>query len=285
MRRNSKTRTAYLLLLSTFLFSCSDKKKDASIKKSSIKNQIQTPEFQSILDTADVKGAVLIYDLQKDIYYSNDFEWANTGKLPASTYKIPNSIIALETRVVENDSTLFKWDGQERALSVWEQDLIFRDAFHFSCVPCYQDVARRIGVVRMNDYLLKLKYGDMKVDATNIDLFWLEGESKINQFQQIDFLKRFYQKKLPISERTHAIMKRLMVIQKNEAYTLSGKTGWSIRNGANNGWFVGFVEIETGAYFFASNVEPIGEFDQNSFIQARKKVVRKALKQLEIIAE
>lgn len=268
-------------------FACLDKKRKIikEYKSDHIETRHLSQKFQSILDTSDVKGSILIYDLEKNNYYSNNFEWANTGRLPASTYKIPNSIIALETGVVENDSTLFKWDGEQRGLRVWEQDLIFRKAFHYSCVPCYQDVARRIGSERMNAYLSKFEYGDIKVDSTNIDVFWLEGESKINQFQQIDFLKGFYKKKLPISERTHSIMTSLMVIEENKGYKLSGKTGWSIRNDSNNGWFVGYIETKEGTYFFAANVEPKGKFQRDSFIEARKEVVYKALKKLEIIDE
>lgn len=273
-----------LLAVSLFIFTCCvDKKQRQTGEKSLSSSQIQSPKFQSILDSADVKGAILIYDLKKDSYYSNDFEWSRAGKLPASTYKIPNSIIALETGVVENDSTLFKWNGQERALKVWEQDLIFRDAFHFSCVPCYQDVARKIGVKRMNAYLSKLSFGDMKVDSTNIDSFWLEGESKISQFQQVDFLRRFYDKQLPITERTYEIMNRMMVIDENNEYTLIGKTGWSIRNDHNNGWFVGYLKKENNTYFFAANVEPKGAFSRATFVPARKQVVFKALRQMKII--
>lgn len=273
-----------LLVASIFILnSCVDKKHSQTREKSLLSNQIHSPKFQSILDSVDVKGAILIYDLQKEVYYSNDFEWSNTGKLPASTYKIPNSIIALETGVVENDSTLFKWDGQERALNVWQQDLVFKDAFHFSCVPCYQSVARSIGVERMSAYLNELEYGSMKVDTTSIDLFWLEGDSKISQFQQVDFLKRFYEKQLPISERTYAIMKRMMVIEENNDYKLIGKTGWSIRNDKNNGWFVGYLEKGNNTYFFAANVEPKGEFSRDSFVSARKRVVFKALRHMGII--
>lgn len=105
-------------------------------------NVVVKPEFQSILDSANVTGSILIYDLQKDEYLLNNFEWADKGTLPASTYKITNSIVALEKEVVEDDSTLFKWDGQERAMKNWEQDFILKDAFHYSCVPCYQEVAR-----------------------------------------------------------------------------------------------------------------------------------------------
>ena len=217
------------------------------------------------------------------MYYSNDFGWCNQGHLPASTFKIPNSIIALETGVVANDSTLFKWNGEKRSMAIWEQDLIFKDAFRLSCVPCYQDVARRIGVDRMNTYLKKLNYGHMVVDSTNIDLFWLEGKSTINQMEQIDFLTRLYNSQLPIQARTEQIIKRMMVIEENPKFKLSGKTGWSIRNGNNNGWFVGFLETKSKAYFFATNIEPEEAFNMDMFAKIRTEITMQALKGLQII--
>jgi beta-lactamase class D len=170
-----------------------------------------------------------------------------------------------------------------RGQDIWEQDLLFSDAFHYSCVPCYQEVARKIGHERMNDYLSILAFGNMKVDSTNIDLFWLEGNSRITPFQQIDFLKRLLQSELRISERTQTIIKRMMVIEDLEAYKLSGKTGWSITNGHNNGWFVGYVRSQGRTYLFATNIEPKATFDMNLFPRIRKEVTLKALKQLKFI--
>ncbi len=230
-----------------------------------------------------VDGAILIYDLKQNTYYSNDFEWTKKGKLPASTFKIPNSIIALETGVVEHDSTIFRWNREERAMSIWEQDLVFSDAFHFSCVPCYQEVAREIGAERMLSYLDKLNYGDIKVDSSSIDIFWLMGESKINQLEQIDFLKRFYLSELPVSHRTTMLMRELMVLEKTEEYIISGKTGWSIRNGNNNGWFVGYIELPEKTYFFATNVEPKEQFDMSMFSMIRRDVSYKAFEMMNII--
>jgi beta-lactamase class D len=274
----------YILSIVILVFSCINKKTDSEKNQIiEIEREIVITEFQTYIDSADVTGSILIYDLKDDKYYSNNFNWAKKGHLPASTFKIPNSFIALETGVVENDSTLFKWDGEERRLKVWEQDMIFKDAFHYSCVPCYQEVARKIGVNRMNKYLDKFDYGKMKVDSTNIDLFWLEGESQINQYQQIEFLKGFYNSELPISQRTETIMKRMIVIEEDETYKLSGKTGWSIRDGNNNGWFVGFVEIKENTYFFATNIEPNQRFNMDMFPMIRKELTFKALKQLNII--
>lgn len=245
--------------------------------------QILTEDFQKIIDAAEVKGSVLIYDLQKDHFYSNDFDWANEGHLPASTFKIVNSIIALETGVVKDENTLFEWDGQKKRLKNWEQDLIFREAFHFSCVPCYQDIARRITAERMNSYLRKLDYGTMEVDSSNIDLFWLEGESKVSQFEQIDFLKRFYLSKLEITDKTESIMKRMMVIEENEQFKITGKTGWSIREGHNNGWFVGYIEVQEKVYFFACNVEPSEQFNMKMFSKIRKELTQKAFESLGVL--
>ena len=267
-----------------FFFSCTGEKSNSDNKADKdTDREIVVQEFQAIIDSADVEGSIVIYDLKDDKYYSNDFPWAKKGNLPASTFKITNSIIALETGTVENDSTVFKWNGEKRRLKNWEQDLFFRDAFHFSCVPCYQEVARKIGVKNMTEYLNKLEYGSMKVDSTNIDVFWLEGESQISQFQQIDFLKRFYQSELPISERTEEIMKRMMIIEDNNNYTLRGKTGWSIRNGNNNGWFVGYIETRNKIYFFASNVEPKDQFDMDMFQMIRKDLTFKAFEEMGII--
>lgn len=236
------------------------------------------PAFQLILDSACVTGAILVFNPAKNVYYSNDFAWCESGHLPASTFKIPNSIIALETGVMESDSTLIRWDGEKRRMKGWEQDLVFRDAFHVSCVPCYQDIARKIGVKRMKTYLDSLNYGHMLVDSASIDLFWLEGESKISQFEQIDFLYRFYTSRLPISERTERMMKELMVIEENDTFRLSGKTGWSVRNGNNNGWFVGYLEKEEKLLFFATNINPNREFNMDLFPVIRKEISMEAVK-------
>lgn len=278
-------KTYYYLLLVILVSACVEEKQEP-IKEPTVvavSKQIVNEEIQEKLDSAGLNGAVLIYDLQEDTYYSNNYKWCNQGKLPASTFKIPNSIIALETGIATDENSLFKWDGEKRRNKNWNKDLILKDAFHFSCVPCYQDIARKIGVKRMNQYLSKLNYGNMLVDSSNIDMFWLEGNSKINQLEQIDFLKRFYQAELPITESTQKIMKKLMVIEENKDYTISGKTGWAMSNGNDNGWFVGYLETKDQVYFFATNVEPAGEIDFNTFPRLRKEVTDEAFKILNII--
>lgn len=245
-------------------------------------NEILKPEFGKILDNLKVKGAILIYDVKSKTYYSNDFAWTKMGIIPASTFKIPNSIIALETGVIQNDSVIFKWNGEKRNFKKWEQDLTFKKAFQVSCVPCYQEIARKVGVKRMKTYLKKLNYPEMVFDSLTIDDFWLTGESKISQIQQIDFLERLYFSKLPISKRTENIMKDIMLIEKTKTYILSGKSGWGMRNEINNGWLVGYLETNNSVYFFATNVEK-EETNMDEFPAIRLNATKEVFKKLKLM--
>lgn len=269
-------RLFFLFFLTTFA-SC-----DLKSGSKNLKNDYKSA-LDSILDSYDLTGSILIYDPQKKEYYSNDFDWAKRGFLPASTFKIPNSIIALETSVVKSDTSLLKWDGQKRDFENWERDLTLREAFQASCVPCFQEIARKIGADRMKSYLNKLHYTNMEITEQNIDFFWLKGDSRISCFEQIEFLERFVSKKLPILNSTRATMLRIFKIEETDTYRLSGKTGWSYNESDNNGWFVGFVEKDQKNYYFALNAIPNDPAKMEKFAEGRKQGIYDALKLLNIL--
>jgi beta-lactamase class D len=253
-------------------------KNSAKDETAEANNYVVKSEFQELVDSAEVQGSILIYDSNQDMYYSNDFEWASIGHLPASTFKIPNSIIALELGIMEHDSTIILWDGQPRWMKAWEKDLMFKDALRLSCVPCFQGIALKIGAQRMDSCLTAIGYPGMKFDSSTLQVFWLEGESKINQFEQIEFLRQFYNSELPISDKTESIIKRMLVLRAERDYILSGKTGWSGSSGGNNGWFVGYAEYDDDIYYFANNISPKGEFDRDHFLEMRTKIVYESFK-------
>ncbi len=271
----------YLLFATALtVTSCGDSEKPSTPKPLVVNdNEVIVEDFQAILDSAGLRGSILISDGQT--LYSNDYDWAAKGHLPASTYKIPNSIIALELGIMENDSTISKWGGEPRFMKRWERDMTLRDAFHLSCVPCYQEIARKIGASRMQEYIDTFNYGAMQFDPSNIDLFWLEGTSRISQMQQIEFLQALNEGKLSVSERTLEIMRRMMIIEENDRFTLRGKTGWSVTNDIDNCWFVGWVETDLGTYYFATNVAPGINTKSDDLFTIRKTITYQAL---EIIA-
>lgn len=271
-----KRIAVFWILLISFTMSCQTK---TSQDKETI-----VPEFSKILDSLKVKGSILIFDFSNKTFYSNDFTWAKKGFLPASTFKIPNSIIALETGVIKSESDVFKWNGEKRWNKNWEKDLTFKEAFKYSCVPCYQEVALKIGYDRMKTNLKKLDYNTMIFNPSQIDNFWLEGESKISQIQQIQFLKRLYFSELPISKSTETTMKSIMFIEKIDDYTLSGKTGLSVSNEHYNGWLVGYFEVKDKVYFFATNLEPIQkDFIKEEFYASRIIATKEVFKSLNFL--
>lgn len=244
-------------------------------------NKIEKNEFKQILDSLHLNGSILVFDSKENTYYSNDFDWSGTKFIPASTFKIPNSIIGLESGVI-TDTTIFKWDLKPRSFKIWEQDLNLKQAFQYSCVPCYQENARNIGNQRMKEYLQKLQYPGMVFDVKTLDKFWLEGESKISQFEQIDFLRRFYFNELPISQKTKNIINEILLIEEGEEYSFYGKTGWAIRVKEDVGWFVGYNEIKDNVIFYAINVKPLATINMEKFSKSRIEAAKKSLRALGI---
>ncbi len=176
-----------------------------------------------------------------------------------------------------SDSTIIKWDGKKRWMKTWEEDLTLKRAFQVSCVPCYQEIARKIGVQRMKFYIKKLSYPGTLIDSLTIDNFWLEGKSKITQFEQIAFLKKVYHKRLPVSKKTAQIILDIMKIKFDSPGVLSGKTGLSTQYG-RNGWFVGFNEVNDNVYYFATNVIPGPDLVVDDFPAARVEATKSVLK-------
>ena len=62
---------------------------------------------------------------------------AEQGHIPASTFKIPNTLIALEEGVIKDQFEVIKWDGVVRQYAPWNADQTLATAFSRSCVWCY----------------------------------------------------------------------------------------------------------------------------------------------------
>jgi beta-lactamase class D len=196
--------------------------------------------------------------------------------VPASTFKIAHSMIALETGIVEGPDTLLPWDRKHYSNDAWNQDLKLRDAFRVSCVPCYMALARKIGEQREREWAEKLDYGNHDVSG-GVDRFWLWGGMRITPLQQIDFLRRFDDNKLPISERTADMVRDIMALDVTEHYVLRGKTGATAppEEPRELGWFVGWVEIGERRVFFATLLD--GHAEGVDLMAARRRVTERVL--------
>ncbi len=212
------------------------------------------PEWARYFEAFDVTGSFELYDLKANhmLYYNP--ERAATRFIPASTYKILNALIALETGVVTDENTVIKWDGTQWPIESWNHDQTLQSAIQESIVWYFQEVARRIGRERMQRYVDLVGYGNQDITG-KIDSFWLDGALRISSDEQIAFLVRLYKGDLPFSERAINIVKKMLVVDSTDNYTLRAKTGWALRVTPQICWYVGYIETGGNVYFFAMNYE------------------------------
>jgi beta-lactamase class D len=194
--------------------------------------------------------------------------------LPASTFKILNSLISLETGVIPDENTVIKWDGTHYEIPSWNQDHTLKTAIAHSVVWYYQELARRAGRDRMQRYVEAARYGNHDLTGA-IDSFWLDGALRISADEQVEFLKRLVQNKLPFSTRNLQIVKDILILEKTPLSQLSGKTGTQLRVKPSINWFVGYVENGENTYLFAANLElPTGVTDSTRAKEITLRILR-----------
>lgn len=217
----------------------------------------------------NANGKFTIYNLDR---------YKDSNYLPASTFKIVNSLIGLQTGIISNTQMVIKWDSVVRPVKEWNKDLTMYEAFRVSAVPYYQEVARRIGKDTMQVWLDSLHYGSTKI-KTRIDSFWLDNSLKLTPDEELGLVKKLYFRQLPFFGNYQDTVKKLMLFEDNPAYRLSYKTGWGQKeNGNQLGWIVGWIEENNHPYFFVLNLESKEkDFDM---VTIRMKILKDILKHL-----
>jgi len=203
------------------------------------------------------EGTFVGYKVDEYLVIASDNTRSGEGKLPASTFKVANSLIALETGVVEDpDKDVFRWDGVKRPIEAWNRDHTMRSAIAASAVPVYQEIARRIGEERMQKYVTLLDYGNKDIGG-GIDQFWLTGNLRIDPVQQVDFLDRLRRGVLPISKRSQELVRNILPVTKVGDTVIRAKSGLlGAEHGQPSlGWMVGWVEKGEARTVFALNMD------------------------------
>ena len=217
------------------------------------------PQVTKLFKEAGVRGTFVLYDVGAASFAGHDLKRARTRFIPASTFKLANTLIGLDSGAVRDVDEIFSYDGQPRFLKAWEQPMGLREAIRVSNVPVYQELARRIGLERMHSGVKKLGYGNCQVGA-QVDNFWLVGPLKISAIEQCLFLARLAQGQLPFSAAHQAAVREISLIESGPGWELHAKTGTASQ--ASLGWWVGWVFKDGQIYCFALNLDcPAGDFD------------------------
>jgi beta-lactamase class D len=237
------------------------------------------PAAVSAFAAEGVSGAMALYDSRDGKLACSDLTRCERGYIPASTFKIANTIIGLETGVVSDADSVLPWDGKEYQNPDWNRDHTLRSAVQVSCFPCFQAIARKVGAAQMKDWVKRLDYGNRDIGGA-LDSFWLTGALRITPFQQIDFLRRLDGGKLPIQERTLDTVRDVITLDVGPDYVLRGKTGSAgpPEQTSEVGWFVGYVELGERRVFFATVLD--GRSAGVDLNPVRRRVTERILREL-----
>lgn len=235
-------RFGWILLLATIL-----------INACAPNNVKEEKNWEKYFAAYKVEGCFMLYDNSKGLFKVYNLDRAKERFLPASTFKIFNALVGLETGVIRDTAMVIKWDGITRGDSAWNQDLSMQQAFRLSSVPYFQEVARRIGKDTMQKWLDSIKYGNMKI--SRVDTFWLDNSLQISPDEQLGFVKMLYFDQLPFRKSTMQWVRAIMLMEKTGKYELSYKSGWGIAGPKKIGWLAGWVEENGRPTFFVLNIE------------------------------
>lgn len=245
-------------------------------------NVTEDNSLKKYFDDNDVVGCFGMFDNgQGRFTVYNIGRFRDSAYLPASTFKVINSLIGVETGRVKDDSAIIGWNGRSSGRLECDKDMAMQDAFRISCPPWYQELARRIGKDTMQRWLDTIGYAQRYgkfVIKNNLDTFWLDNSIRITADEQLGMVKKLYFDQLPFQKRTQGIVRKMMVMEENANYSLSYKTAWgTTEKGHTLGWIIGWIEENTHPYFFVLQVE---NTDKNFNLgPVRLKILKDILKQ------
>lgn len=234
---------------------------DSTLEKPVIRKVTDRPSWDSSFSRRNYTG-VFVLAPSKEEWFVHNRKRMDEGRIPASTFKVFNSLVILQEKAVADENEVLKWDGQKRWVKNWNQDLNMRQAIEYSAVWFYQEGARRVGKAKMQYWLDKAAYGN-QIMGDSIDMFWLKGTTAITPVQQIEFLQQLYHKELPFDKKVQETVINIMPIESCDCCTIHAKTGWSDSDDPDLGWYVGWVNRGDAVAFFAMNMDMPGELDAN----------------------
>jgi len=240
---------------------------------------MEREDWSQYFDQFNAKGTIVVVDQRSNIEQIFVFnnERANRRFSPASTFKIPHTLFALDTGAAVGKDQVFKWNGVKRPFAAHNKDQTLHSAFQFSTLWVYQILAKNIGEKHAKQYLKEINYGNADSASKGGD-YWIDGNLAISANEQITFLKKLQQNTLPFQLEHQRLLIDIMVLEEGKEWVLRAKTGWQ----GSYGWWVGWVDWPTGPVFFALNIDTPNRLND---LYKRKAIVREILRSIKALPE
>ena len=140
-------------------------------------------EVGELFKNVEVQSTFVLYDVASQTYIGHDEARANRRFIPASTFKIPNTLIGLSVGAVKSEITLYPTGPRNPSSRPGPGTWVLREAIALSNVRYYQELARRIGLLRMREGVAALDYGNKEI-GTAWMFCWLNGPLRISAVEQ-----------------------------------------------------------------------------------------------------
>lgn len=151
-----------------------------------------------------------------------------------------------------------------------------------SCVWYSKKFTSKLGMNKFQEYVQKFRYGNMDLSG-GLTKAWIASSLQISPIEQIEFLQKIVQKRLPVSSLSYIRLKEIMFIQELVGgWKLYGKTGLSVQKNKEgnltdleNGWFIGYIEKNGQSIQFASHIVDSEKQDAFASFRARNEALNK----------
>lgn len=191
-----------------------------------------------------------------------------TRVTPASTFKIPLSLMGYDAGILENAYAPvlpFKkgyadWGGRN-----WTQATDPARWMQYSVVWFSQQITAALGLTQLKKYATDFDYGnaDFAGDAglnNALERAWISSSLKIAPIEQVTFLRNLINRRLPV--KPDAIDMTLTIIEASatsDGWVVAGKTGAAFPRQADGsfnrakswGWFIGWAHKGNRTLVFA----------------------------------
>ncbi len=277
-----------LISLLPYLYSCGTAQQ-ASAGTVFLDDTVVVKEnFKSYFEQCAVTGSIAIYDMAAKKWIVSDTTDIKTETLPASSFKIINMLIALETNTIEDENQIVKWVGSTDTFKYGYRPEIYHDmsvgeAFKSSAGWVFVELSKKIGKAKYKALLSQSMYGNNRLNQDDPD-FWNFGNFAISPKNQVEFLRSLYLGTLPFSRRNINIVKNVMITEQTKHYTIRAKTGWTRENNINTGWWTGYIETNNNTYIFATRLLQPRSINRPDFGNCRKEITKKVFGDLGIIS-
>jgi beta-lactamase class D len=220
---------------------------------------------------------------------------------PASTFKIAISLMGYDSGFLQNEHepALPFHEGYVDWNPEWRRTTDPTNWIKYSVVWFSQQVTQSLGEAQFKKYVDEFQYGNKDVSGTpgkhdGLTRAWLSSSLKISPMEEISFLERVVNRKLPVTSHAFDMTDRItQVAVLPSGWEIHGKPGTgspptpdgSYDEARSYGWFVGWATKGPRTHVFARLIQDEGREPGAAGLRARDTFLKELPSLLDSLAQ